>query len=93
METEDSYPGIMISLIASDSASTPGKYARRPDETEDAWTDRLHREGAAKGIFRQCSIGWHFECSDWSGQHGCQCLCHELAEKVILKAKQDGLIP
>jgi hypothetical protein len=58
----------------------------------DEETDALIRAGAAKGVFRQCSIGWHFECSDWSGQHGCQCRCHKIAAKAIDKARRKGEI-
>jgi hypothetical protein len=60
--------------------------------TPDEWTDDMIRAGAARGIFRQCSIGWHFECSDWSGQHGCTCRCHALAERVISRAREKGTI-
>lgn len=49
---------------------------RLPLESADDYTNRLlaggvydHRRG------RQCSIGWHAECSDPSGL-GCQCPCH-----------------
>ena len=55
---------------------------------EDQATDALTRAGAERGIFRQCSIGWHFECSDWSGQRGCACRCHEIAEKAVAEAQR-----
>lgn len=54
--------------------------ATRSDPVEDE-TDRLAREGAAKGIRRQCSIGYHDECSDREDEtHShtgeCKCDCH-----------------
>lgn len=38
-------------------------------------TDEAALAGAEKGIFRQCSIGWHDECSDPHGDE-CNCDCH-----------------
>lgn len=51
----------------------------RDGETADAWTDRLAREGAALGINRQCSIGWHGECSTRrdGANAKCRCDCHD----------------
>lgn len=43
--------------------------------SDDAWTDAMAREGAATGVNRQCSIGWHQECSDPAGDR-CRCACH-----------------
>ena len=51
---------------------------RTPTDGEDA-TDRHAAEGAEKGRNRQCSIGWHEECSDRSGINHtgeCACPCH-----------------
>lgn len=62
------------------------KHGRSPDE----YTDDLVRVGAARGIFRECAIGWHLNCSDWSGDSGCTCRCHEIAEKAILEARRSG---
>jgi hypothetical protein len=51
-----------------------------PDEgeTTHAWTDRLVRAGAALGVRRQCSIGYHRECSARAdGPNAeCRCTCH-----------------
>jgi hypothetical protein len=44
-------------------------------ETLEARTDRLRATGASLGLNRQCSIGWHDECSDPQGDT-CRCLCH-----------------
>lgn len=44
-------------------------------EDLDARTNRLLKVGQSLGIYRQCSIGWHSECSDPKGEE-CQCLCH-----------------
>jgi hypothetical protein len=57
----------------------PNRPPAFPGESDDAYTNRLlgigdtypydHRRG------RQCSIGWHEECSDPSGA-SCECPCH-----------------
>lgn len=41
----------------------------------DEETDELARAGHALGVFRQCSIGYHEECSDPEGER-CKCVCH-----------------
>lgn len=49
---------------------------QRPDGT----TDEQVAAGAEKGRNRQCSIGWHEECSDRSGinhRGECTCVCHQ----------------
>lgn len=50
-------------------------------ERTGADSDQDIREGAAKGRNRQCSIGWHSECSDRSGinwnEGDCACPCHQ----------------
>lgn len=46
------------------------------DLSDGAWTDAMSREGRATGVNRQCSIGWHNECSDPDGDD-CLCACHE----------------
>ena len=43
-------------------------------ETDAEWTDRLVRD-RMPGKRRQCSIGWHSECSDPDGDE-CTCPCH-----------------
>ena len=53
---------------------------RSPVEEGEEPTDRWVREGAALGRNRQCSIGYHEECSDRSGiNHNgdCDCPCHQ----------------
>lgn len=53
---------------------------QREGETIEDATDRWILEGAALGRNRQCSIGWHDECSDRSGvnhQGRCTCPCHQ----------------
>lgn len=45
-------------------------------ETLGDYTDYLARKGAQAGKNRQCSIGWHKECSDPEGHH-CKCDCHK----------------
>ena len=48
---------------------------RADDESDADYTDRAIREGGARGVNRQCSIGYHEECSDPSGER-CRCVCH-----------------
>jgi len=54
---------------------------RLPDESLDAYTDRLTgADGTDRVPYdharrRQCSIGWHAECSDPAGV-SCECPCH-----------------
>jgi hypothetical protein len=43
--------------------------------SDGAWTDEMVRAGAGSGVKRQCSIGWHGECSDPSEER-CRCACH-----------------
>ena len=50
----------------------------------------LAHEGGTRGIFNQCAVGQHFECSDWSGSKGCKCRCHEIAEEAITEARKNG---
>ena len=49
---------------------------------EDAgkWTDRILSHRAEHGTNRQCSIGYHGECSDRAGE-SCRCLCHDDAAR------------
>ena len=53
---------------------------------QEAPTDEQVAAGAGRGRNRQCSIGWHEECSDragvnWNGE--CDCPCHRAEwEKV-----------
>lgn len=42
---------------------------------EGRWTDYLAGKGAKRNINRQCSIGWHLDCSSPSGED-CECHCH-----------------
>lgn len=53
-------------------------YPMKPDESEGAWTDRLLHLSRIHGTYRQCSIGWHGECSQRHlGTEGeCNCICH-----------------
>lgn len=53
------------------------KFPINPGETAAEHTGRLLREARTAGTFRQCSIGWHEECSDAYGEE-CMCSCHAL---------------
>lgn len=56
----------------------PNQPPALPGESDDAYTNRL----LSGGVFdhqrnRQCSIGWHGECSDRSHSGQCGCPCHD----------------
>lgn len=52
---------------------------REGDEDLAVWSQRLMDAGHKHGVYRQCSLGWHGECSQRS-DHGpdcpCNCKCH-----------------
>lgn len=54
-------------------------YPIRPDETAEAWTDRILSHATEHGTYRQCSLGWHEECSQrqLGADADCKCICHE----------------
>jgi hypothetical protein len=53
----------------------PWVFGPRGGRTEAQWTDAMVEEGRRIGVNRQCSIGWHDECSDPDGDT-CRCACH-----------------
>jgi hypothetical protein len=55
-------------------------YPHGPGESAEAWTNRVLSHSAEHGVNRQCSLGWHGECSDRSGET-CRCLCHDDATR------------
>lgn len=59
----------------------PALYPQHPDETAMEWTTRVLTHAREHGTNRQCSIGWHEECSDPRGE-SCQCLCHDRAAQT-----------
>jgi len=50
-------------------------YPIKQGEDAGKWTDRVLTHAKEHGTNRQCSIGWHMECSDPDGEE-CMCLCH-----------------
>lgn len=60
-------------------------FPQRPGEADGAWTDRVLSHATEHGTFRQCSIGWHGECSQRRlGLDGeCMCLCHDPAVSMF----------
>ena len=51
---------------------------KKTDETLEQYTDRLTGNGDVPPPYcrnRQCSIGWHNECTDPAGKR-CKCPCH-----------------
>lgn len=55
-------------------------YPQLPGEDAGKWTDRVLKSSRKWGTNRQCSIGWHGECSDRTGE-SCMCLCHDDATR------------
>lgn len=53
-------------------------YPYRDDESPEEWTSRVLSHASEHGTYRQCSIGWHGECSqrDMGPDSECNCLCH-----------------
>lgn len=57
-------------------------------ESDDEWTARIHNIGHDQGRFRQCSIGWHDECSD-RGNGECECPCHRYDKQDLANALRE----
>jgi len=57
----------------------------------DDETDAAAILGRGHGIFRQCSIGWHAECSDPQGTR-CKCTCHDEGGAET-RERRDGSAP
>lgn len=60
-------------------------YPQREGEHPLDYSARLQAEGMRRSMYRQCSIGWHEECSsrlypDLAGE-GCRCECHPYNHK------------
>jgi hypothetical protein len=58
----------------------PVMFPRAEGESAENWTNRLSNEGSSRGVYRQCSINWHHECSQrFEGEDAdCRCSCHLL---------------
>lgn len=63
-----------------------------PGESDDAYTDRLTgADGTGRVPYdhrrnRQCSLGYHDECSDPAGE-SCECPCHTAAGRAEMRAR------
>lgn len=57
----------------------PNTYPIWQDESDGDWTDRLLKMAGVHGTYRQCSIGWHGQCSqrDLGAEADCNCICHD----------------
>lgn len=45
----------------------------------NSWSNDLMQAGGEHGVYRQCSLGWHGECSQrehWGPDCECNCRCH-----------------
>ena len=51
-------------------------YPPEPGESATDWTMRVLSHASEHGTYRQCSIGWHDECSQGTAGD-CECLCHD----------------
>lgn len=64
-----------------------------PGESDDAYTNRLTGADQTGRVpydhsrNRQCSIGWHAECSDPAGA-SCECPCHTPEGKLLDRVAQ-----
>jgi hypothetical protein len=53
-------------------------YPYRDGESPEEWTNRVLGHAQEHGTFRQCTIGWHGECSQRREEDPeCRCLCHD----------------
>ena len=67
--------------------------AIKADPLSDEWRAARIRVGAEHRVLEQCSIGRHFDCGDWGGGLGCECDCHDIAERAIMAAREEGDLP
>lgn len=71
-------------------------YPQKPGESAMEWTNRALSHAGEHGTNRQCSIGWHGECSDSGlGEAAeCNCICHgELVETYSVEGHaEDGVV-
>lgn len=68
----------------------PQEWPAIRSETEASWSNRLVAKGVEYGVYRQCSIGWHAECSQRQivGEScPCRCYCHVLHAKRFSDAE------
>lgn len=57
----------------------PDEFPAAPGEDSWGYTERLIGLGQARGYWRQCSIGYHTECSvalGYADPGSCKCPCH-----------------
>ena len=68
--------------MSGERIDVPNTYPIGEGESEGAWTDRLLHMARIHGTYRQCSIGWHGECSqrDQGADAECNCICHDPAD-------------
>jgi hypothetical protein len=68
-------------------------YPQREGESASAYTSRVLSHAGEHGTNRQCSIGWHGECSERGlGEDAeCNCLCHDdLADTYTVEGHAEG---
>jgi hypothetical protein len=64
------------------------EFPRIENEPPETYAQRLAMIGQSRGILRQCSLGWHDECSARRfGNTTCNCQCHADHVSVTLKDK------
>ena len=64
-------------------------YPQRDGEDAGAWTNRVLSHSREHEVNRQCSIGWHEECSDPQG-FNCMCICHTDATIFTVEGHPEG---
>ena len=68
-------------------------YPYKPGESPSAWTTRVLGHAKEHGTYRQCSIGWHGECSERNNGEDaeCNCICHaEGADDYSVEGHAEG---
>jgi hypothetical protein len=73
----------------TDRIEVAALYGKAPSSWGKSYTDWLSSKGRENGVNRQCSIGWHEECSDPDGER-CRCLCHDGATMWTVEGHPEG---
>lgn len=95
MQEEETVPAA-VTLPETTRVELDVLYPAKPGEDASAHTNRVLSHAKEHGTNRQCSIGWHNECSDRGlGEDAeCNCLCHaEGAEVYSVEGHaEDGVV-
>ena len=79
-KSSDGWRGMAEKLATALESWDPPLPPKLPNETPRDFTDRLLSKGAyLEHRNRQCSIGYHDECTDQNG-YDCKCPCHSFPD-------------